>query len=216
MSEINSEEKKYFNQHTYGVGYLSNVRTITPPKDDPYLVVKVAALSGSEGDHSYTYYDCKVIGSVAKELIKKCAQPINAGETVLVRFVLSGIWVVPFIHQQGEKQGQPGASLRANLLSVLMVMINGDVIYTAPPKEEDADSAPSAPAAEAEAIDPPDAAEASGAPSVPEATVARADSIPPADADEVGGSEHPGAVDAQEALASSKHSEHLTGTQHVA
>ncbi|NWD51367.1 DUF3577 domain-containing protein [Pseudomonas gingeri] len=216
MSEINSEEKKYFNQHTYGLGYLSNVRTITPPKGDPYLLVKVGALYGPEDDRSYTYFDCRVIGTAAKEIVKKCAHAINSGETVLVRFILSGIWVVPFIHQQGEKQGQPGASLRANLLSVLMVMINGDVIYTAPPKEEDADSAPSAPAAEAEAIDSPDTAQASGTPSLPETTVAGADSIPPADADEVGGSDHPGAIEAPEVLASSKQSEHLTGTQHVA
>ncbi len=157
MTQTTFEEKKYFNQHIYGVGYLNNVRTITPPKGDSYLLVKVAALQGPEDDYSYTFYDCRVIGTVAKELVKKCAQAVNSGETVFVRFIISGIWVVPFIYQQGEKQGQPGANLRANLLSVPMMMINGDVVYTAPPKEENADSASSAVADDVEAVDRPDA-----------------------------------------------------------
>jgi len=136
MSDINPVQKDYFNQHLHGVGYISNVRTITPPKGDPYLVVKVASLCGPVGDHSYTYFNCRVCGTLAKEVIKKCAQAVNSGETVFVRFLLSGIWVIPFIYQQGEKAGQPGANIQANLLSVFMVMINGEVFYTAPTKEE--------------------------------------------------------------------------------
>ncbi|KPA95904.1 MULTISPECIES: DUF3577 domain-containing protein [Pseudomonas] len=170
MSEINSDEKKYFNQYLYGIGYISNVRTITPPKGDPYLLVKVASLYGPEEDRSYTYFDCRVCGTVAKEVIKQCAHAVNSGETVLVRFILNGIWVVPYIYQQGEKLGQPGASIRANLLSVLMVMVNGDVIYTAPPKEDEIDAESLAQSDDVEPTDSPDNPGPSGACALPPTT----------------------------------------------
>ncbi|NWA25595.1 DUF3577 domain-containing protein [Pseudomonas gingeri] len=160
MSESTAEEKKYFNQHIRGFAYLSNARTIDPPKGDAYQLVRVSALHGAADDCSYTDYDCRVIGTVAKELIKKCAKAINSGETVFVRFLLSGLWVVPYIYQQGEKQGQPGASLRANLLSMSMMMINGDVVYTAPVEEENAGSAPSAAADDVGSADHPHVSDA--------------------------------------------------------
>ncbi|WP_054063157.1 DUF3577 domain-containing protein [Pseudomonas sp. RHF3.3-3] len=156
MSESNIEEKRYFNYYIHGIGYLNNVRTISPPNKTPYLVVKIAAIQGPEGDHSYTYFDCRVTGNAAKEIIKLCARPINTGETVFVRFVLSNLWVMPFIYPTGDKEGQLGSSIRADLISIKNMIINGEMIYTAPDKKAEAGSESSTQAENAEPTDPSD------------------------------------------------------------
>ena len=130
-----AEEKKYFNLYLQGIGYLNNVRTITRNRQS-YLKLSVAAIQGPADSTDYTYFDCTVVGTEAKQLISHCAQEINSGQTVLACFTLSDLLVSPFIHQKSELRGQPGAGLTSNLLSVSMIKINGEVVYTAPPKEE--------------------------------------------------------------------------------
>ncbi|QXI26234.1 DUF3577 domain-containing protein [Pseudomonas vanderleydeniana] len=169
MSESQTEEKKYFNYYIHGIGYLNNVRTLTPPNKDPFLVVKVSALHGPEGSHSYTYFDCRVMGNAAKEIIKLCARPINTGETVFARFILSNLWVIPFVYPTGDKEGQLGSNLRADLISIQNLIINGEVIYTSPQKKN-GDSPSPEPVEDVEPIDPtdpPDTPSPSGASAPP-------------------------------------------------
>lgn len=136
-----AEEKKYFNLYLQGIGYLNNVRTITRHKKS-YLKVSVTVLQGPADKVDYKYFDCTVVGTEAKQLISHCAQEINSGETVLARFTLSDLWVFPFMQQKMEGRGQPNAGLASNLLSLSMIKINGEVVYTAPPREPTSDVSP--------------------------------------------------------------------------
>jgi len=153
MTEPTANDEKYFNLLTNGFGYLSQVRTLPSHKNDPYLAVKLAAIQGPQRRITYTYYDCRVTGAIAKELTTKYATAINTGETVFVHFTTSGLWASPFTYQAGEKKGQPGACLRTNLLNMKLVMINGETVYTAPPKEGASDAAPSDIAGETEGFE---------------------------------------------------------------
>ena len=134
-----TEEKKYFNLDLHGIGYLNSVRTITRHRQS-YLKVSIAVLQGPADSADYTYIDCTVVGIEAKQLIRHCAQEINSSrEAVLACFTLNDLWVSPFIHQRGERRGQPGTGLTSNLLSLSMIKINGETVYTAPPKEPTSD-----------------------------------------------------------------------------
>ncbi|WP_338523689.1 DUF3577 domain-containing protein [Pseudomonas batumici] len=146
-----TEEKKYFNLYLQGIGYLNSVRTITRHRQS-YLKVSVAVLQGPADSADYTYIDCTVVGIEAKQLISHCAQEINSSrEAVLACFTLSDLWVSPYIHQKGDRRGQPGAGLTSNLLSLSMIKINGETVYIAPPKENTSDESP------ANAMQTPDA-----------------------------------------------------------
>jgi len=146
------EEKKYFNLYLQGIGYLNNVRTITRNRQS-YLKLSVAAIQGPADSTDYTYFDCTVVGTEAKQLISHCVQEINSGQTVLACFTLSDLLVSPFIHQKSELRGQPGAGLTSNLLSVSMIKINGEVVYAAPPKENTSDADPTNASGTSEALE---------------------------------------------------------------
>ena len=46
MSNQNAQPK-YFNLHTSGIGYLSDIREIKPKKGDAFWACRIAALTGS-------------------------------------------------------------------------------------------------------------------------------------------------------------------------
>ncbi|WP_338524323.1 DUF3577 domain-containing protein [Pseudomonas batumici] len=136
-----TEEKKYFNLYIQGFGYLNNVRTFTHRRKS-YLKVTVTALQGPADEVDYKYFHCTVVGTEAKQLISHCAEEINSGQTVFVRFTLSELLVFTTNQQHGEHRGQPTAALGSNLLSLSMIKINGEVVYTAPPKEPSSNVGP--------------------------------------------------------------------------
>lgn len=47
MSTNQSNEAKFFDLHTTGIGYLNRLREVTPRKGKPFMAVTVAALKGS-------------------------------------------------------------------------------------------------------------------------------------------------------------------------
>ncbi|EPZ01212.1 DUF3577 domain-containing protein, partial [Mannheimia haemolytica] len=50
MTTQTSTQKNYFNLHTTGIGYLSNIRTVTPKKGDEFLACTIGALIGEAGE----------------------------------------------------------------------------------------------------------------------------------------------------------------------
>lgn len=45
---MTTQDKNYFNLHTTGIGYLNDIREITP-KRNPFLACRISALVGSAG-----------------------------------------------------------------------------------------------------------------------------------------------------------------------
>lgn len=129
-----AQEAKYFDLHTTGIGYLNRIREVPIRRGEPFLAVTVAALHGAADSVEYSYIDCKVVGAQAEKLVRRCKEAVEAKKKVLISFRIGDIWADPFIHQKGEKQGRPDASLKGRLLFISWIKVDGTTVYDA--KEE--------------------------------------------------------------------------------
>lgn len=136
MSTNQSNEAKFFDLHTTGIGYLNRIREVKPRgKGKPFMAVTVAALRGSMDDAEYSYIDCNVVGAEAEKLIRRSQAAVEAGKKVLVSFRIGDIWTDAFTYEKGDKKGQPGASLKGRLLFIGWIKVDGVTVYEAKPKD---------------------------------------------------------------------------------
>jgi hypothetical protein len=136
MSTTLTNEAKFFDLHTTGIGYLNRIREVKPRgKGKPFMAVAVAALRGSSDDTEYSYIDCNVVGAEAEKLIRRSQAAVDAGKKVLVSFRIGDIWADSFTYEKGDKQGQPGASLKGRLLFIGWIKVDGETAYQAKPKD---------------------------------------------------------------------------------
>lgn len=138
MTQNTSEELKYFDLHVRGIGYLNRIREVQVRRGPGFMACDIAALYGPADAVQYTRFDCKVTGAEAERLVRRCWDAVNAQKKVLVAFRISDLWVDPFFYEKGEKAGQPGASLKARLLYLGWIKIDGQLVYKAEPRQEDA------------------------------------------------------------------------------
>ena len=120
-----NEQSKYFDLHTHGIGYLNEVRDVRPEGGNPFWSIKLAALRGHVDKVEHTYFECVVVGEEAKDLVRQLKPAVEAGFKVLVGFHLSDLVGETFIFKSGEHTGQPGVSLKARLLRLQWVKVNG-------------------------------------------------------------------------------------------
>ncbi len=126
----NSESVKYFDLHTTGIGYLNRVREVTPPEGSPFWSVTIAALRGSVDDVRYTYFECRVSGKQAREIIPKLKPAVEGKLKVLVGFTLSDLFAEPFTFKHGDKAGETGVSLKTRLLRISWAKVDGQPFFT--------------------------------------------------------------------------------------
>ena len=132
-----SDKPEYFNLHTSGIGYVNRVRDVpTPRNGDPYLACTIAALNGPKNDVLYRYIDCTVVGEKAQELIRLYEPAVKQDRKVLIGFNAGDLWVDAFIYtKEGHpKKGKAGASLKARLLLIEWIKIDGEFVYSAKPQ----------------------------------------------------------------------------------
>jgi hypothetical protein len=143
-----AKEKSYFDLHITGVGYLNRVREVQPKKGEPFLACDITALNGASDDVSYVRFDTRVSGSDAQHLVRRCAQAVEAEQKVLIGFRLGDLWTDIFTHTKGKNAGKPGVSLKARLLFVSWIKVDGKLVYKAEPKsQDDGKTTPDVPAA---------------------------------------------------------------------
>lgn len=130
-SNSTADEQKYFNIFITGLGYLNRIRMVKPKKAEPFLACTFAALNGPSSHPDKVYFDCKVVGAKAQELVLKCEDAVNANSKVLVVFRLGDPWINVFTYDKGEKQGQTGTSFKTRLLHISMIKIDGKLVYQA-------------------------------------------------------------------------------------
>ncbi|MDR9863427.1 STY4534 family ICE replication protein [Pseudomonas baetica] len=158
MSNNQTNDVKFFDLHTTGIGYLNRIREVKPRgKGKPFMAVAIAALRGSSDEVEYTYIDCNVVGAEAEKLIRRCQEAVSAEKKVLVSFRIGDIWADAFTYEKGDKKGQPGASLKGRLLFIGWIKVDGETVYEAKPREV-------APAAEQDQVEPEAPLESSIAP----------------------------------------------------
>jgi Protein of unknown function (DUF3577) len=130
MNTINNTAK-FFDLHTRGVGYVNRIREIKVKGASPYLACTIAAIRGNTDAIEYTYFDCNVVGKEAIEVIRQFIKTDEKSK-ILVGFTIGDVMPVMFVYDKGSKQGQTGVSLKARLLRVAFVDVDGERVYDAP------------------------------------------------------------------------------------
>ena len=87
----------------------------------------------------------RVSGSEAQHLIRRCQQAVDAERKVLIGFRLGDLWTDTFTYNKGKRAGEQGVSLKARLLFVSWIKVDGQLVYKAEPRATDAVSQDSTP-----------------------------------------------------------------------
>ena len=125
----NTQEKTYFNLHVTGLGYLNRIREVPVKRGDNFFAVDISAMHGSSDDVQYTRFDCRVSGKEAESILAQIKPMIEDDKNkVLVGFKLGDLYPETFVYQKGKKTGQTGVSLKARLLRIEWVKVNGKMI----------------------------------------------------------------------------------------
>lgn len=134
-----STDKSYFDLHITGLGYLNRIREVKPKKGDAFLACDIAALNGPGDDVSYVRFDTRVSGAEAQHLVRRCIQAVDAEKKVMIGFRLGDLWADTFTYSKGKRAGEQGVSLKARLLFVSWIKVDGKLVYKAEPKPTEAD-----------------------------------------------------------------------------
>lgn len=142
----------YFNLTTDGIAYAYRFRQVKPNRDqgkkfDPSLHVSLCALEGPTDDPNYAWFDTKICGETAQEVLQGFQEEINdKAVRVLIGFRIGGIDVQSFTYKSGQKAGQTGYGLKSRLLIVKWVKTKREgeeqytTRYTRPEPEADNES----------------------------------------------------------------------------
>lgn len=129
-------DKKYFDLHVTGLGYVNRVREVEVRKGPGFLAADISALRGDSDEVEYTKFDCRVSGAEAQKVIKRAMEAANdQNRKVLVGFKIGDIYPETFTYSKGEKAGTTGVSLKGRILQVKFVKVDGEMVYTAPKPE---------------------------------------------------------------------------------
>lgn len=135
MSNSTQNPTKYFDLHVHGVGYVNRIREVKVKRGEPFWACDIAALHGAEDAIEYTRFDCRVSGSEAAKLIKRLDKACQEKKKILIGFKLGDLYAETFTYDKGDKQGETGISLKARLLYIAWIKVDGESVYTAPPRE---------------------------------------------------------------------------------
>jgi hypothetical protein len=134
------DEDHYFDLHTKGYGYLSRVREVPVGKNkrETFLACSVAALYGKATDVAYSYYDLKVVGGEAQDVIRKLGIDIANGCKVLVAFRAGDTYAEPY-EKMVDGKPELRAVTKGRLLQVTLAKVDGTVVYRAPERDSESD-----------------------------------------------------------------------------
>ena len=71
MTTTESNQIKYYDLHTHGVGYVYRGHEVPVKRGEPFWACDISALHGAEDAVEYTCCDCRVSGSEAAKVIKR-------------------------------------------------------------------------------------------------------------------------------------------------
>jgi hypothetical protein len=141
MTTSNNAEKSFFDLHITGLGYLNRIREVNPQKGDGFLACDIAALCGPSNDVSYVRFDTRVSGADAQDLVRRCAKAVEAEKKVLISFRLGDLWTDIFTYSKGKHAGEQAVSLKARLLFISWIKVDGTLVYKSEPKARDEEPA---------------------------------------------------------------------------
>jgi hypothetical protein len=122
-------ENAFFDLHITGLGYLNRIREVKPKKGEAFLACDIAALNGPTDSPEYRRFDVRVSGSEAQQLVRRCVQAVESERKVLIGFRLGDLWADTFTYAKGTRAGEQGVSLKARLLVVNWIKIDGEFVH---------------------------------------------------------------------------------------
>ena len=131
-TQTQQNSTQYFDLHTHGIGYLNDIREVSPKKGNPFWACRIAALTGDAKNPEYRFFDCNIVGSEAEKLIKRCIDAVTAGKKVLISFVLGDLWTDTYTVSKDtkyHKKGDVAVTLKSRLLRIKMIKIDGELKY---------------------------------------------------------------------------------------
>ena len=128
---------EYFDLHTQGIGYLNRVREVRPKNGSPFWACDIAALHGSKDNVNHTRFDCRVSGAQAIELVPQYQNAVAQDRKVLIGFRLGDLYPDTFTYSKGERAGETGISLKARLLYIGFIKIDGETVYSTETESDD-------------------------------------------------------------------------------
>ena len=132
-----SAQANHFNLHVNGVGYLNRVRWVEPKRNagrraEPFLACSVSALRGNSEQPDYTYFDLRVSGREAIEMVDRLGEDVAAERKVFISFRVGDIYAHPYERdvkdrQTGRKTGdrEMAALIKGRLLLINSITIDG-------------------------------------------------------------------------------------------
>jgi Protein of unknown function (DUF3577) len=133
---------KYYDLHVHGAGYVNRIREVPVKRGDSFWACDIAALHGADDAIEYTRFDCRVSGSEAAKLIKRLDKACQEQKKILIGFKLGDLYAESFVYQKGDRQGETGVSLKARLLYISWIKVDGESVYTSPKKDPSAEEMP--------------------------------------------------------------------------
>jgi len=131
-----NQNTKYYDLHVHGVGYVNRIREVSVKRGEPFWACDISALHGAEDAIEYTRFDCRVSGAEATKLIKRLDKACQEEKKILIGFKLGDLYAESFVYQKGKKQGETGVSLKARLLYISWIKVDGESVYKAPATED--------------------------------------------------------------------------------
>ena len=141
QQQARASEAEYFNLHASGCGYLSRVRWVDPGKrrggrtGEQFLACAINAMRGDVENPNYTYFDLRVSGEEAIELIDQLKPSVDDDRKVFIAFKLGDFYAHPYErdarNNRGQKTGEKEitALIKGRLLLITHVKVDGEVVY---------------------------------------------------------------------------------------
>ena len=145
--QAQSAQREYFNLHTSGIGYLNRIRWVSVKgrgrSSEPFLACSISALRGPAEGVEYTYFDVRVSGEEAINIIDDLQDTVNSGAKVIVSFRIGDIY--PHLYERKVKvdgrltgEIETACLLKGRLLLINSVTVNGEKVYERAASQDDA------------------------------------------------------------------------------
>lgn len=138
MNASSSTQTNHFNLHVSGIGYLNRVRWVQPKQRgrsaQPFLACSVSALRGNSEAPDYTYFDLRVSGQEAAELVEKCIEDVDQNCKVVISFKVGDIYPHQYerdVKVDGRKTGEKEVAclIKGRLLLINTITVDGVRVY---------------------------------------------------------------------------------------
>jgi hypothetical protein len=118
-----SQGKKYYDLHSFGLGYVNRLRKVTPRRADPFYSCDIAAMHGPNDEVQYCRIDTKIVSQDVEQLLRGHEDTIHRNDTrLLVKFRVGDLWIDYFTyatnHTDPERAGKLGVVLKGRLFNI--------------------------------------------------------------------------------------------------